>query len=323
LVFSPITIENHSQNCPSGENWSKQGPPNWINRYAGFDTEALRRPLVPAKGCPADKNGLSPVQLDPTGQKGLAVKSIQLLEVRAAREARAYLEACADDRYVHLLDGGLVDNLGVASTLEIEDRSSLEPGLYQRFTRSTPSDSTSERWPSRYQNVKNILYVVVNARSRSDFNQDARVYPEGLFPSLFRVVDTPLDATILDTQNYLTAELETISERAVRPAMACPADADTPPTSNFRPLPHMCFSVVSIDFDAIPDAVCREAFWRLPASWTLKDSAVTALVQLPRLLLGRSRELKDFQTNTGAPLIHSFPSDFSATCAAVESAYPK
>ena len=44
--------------------------------------------------------------LHPTGQKGLAVRSIQLLEVRAAREARAYLEACANDRYVHLLDGG-------------------------------------------------------------------------------------------------------------------------------------------------------------------------------------------------------------------------
>ncbi len=278
LVFSPIAIENHSQNCPLGENWSSQGPPNWINRYARFDTEESRRPPVPARGCPTDKNGLSPVQLDPTGQNGLAVKSLQLLELRAAREARAYLEACADDRYVHLLDGGLVDNLGVASTLEIEDRAGLEPGLYQRFTEPFPNGSISERWPRRYQNVKNILYVVVNARSRLDFDQDDRVYPLGFFPSLLRVVDTPVDATILDTQNYLAAELEIIAQRAVRPAMTCPADANTPMASNVRPLPHICFSIVSVDFDAIPDARCREAFWRLPASWTLKDSAVSALI---------------------------------------------
>ena len=146
--------------------------------------------------------------------------------------------------------------------------------------------------------------------------------PQGFFPVAVQGRRYALDATILDTQNDLAAELETIAERAARPAMTCPATPHTPVMLNFRPLPHICFSIVSVDFDAIPDASCREAFWRLPASWTLKESAVTALVQLPLLLLGRSCELKDFQTNTGAPLIPSFPSDFSDICAAVASAYP-
>ncbi len=332
LIFSPIGIENHSLNCPQDSNWEKSGPPNWINSYSVFDAQALQTSADQAnrtKDCPG-ANGLLPLQ-GQSGQAAKPISSIELLEVRTAREARAYLQACSDDRYVHLLDGGLVDNLGVASTLEIEDRPGLEPGLYQRFTQAVPGKNMSGlSWPERYRNVKQILYVVVNARSRTDFSPDARIYPPGFFNSLLRVIDTPLDATILDSQNYLTAELESIVEEAER------ADSPRQPGSNVTPgamqnanmvangsTRRIRFNIVSVDFEAIPDPDCRAAFWRTPTSWTLQPATVNALAQLPEIILGRSSELMDFHNNTNAPPMPAFPGDFGQICAAVSSDYPK
>ncbi len=194
IAFSAIGVRNFSfpGDCPArGPAWRTAGPPEWIDHYRGL----------------YDSN-------DRAGKGTLSPHSNGLLQVRAAREAHDYVAPAADDRILHLLDGGLVDNLGIQSTLAIEDDAVCAPGLFQRLANPRPDG---------YRNFDEVLYIVVNARSRSPAGIDNAEYPPDVFSTLLRVIDTPLDSAILGTQNYLTAELQSI-QRWV-------------PSADYRPTP--------------------------------------------------------------------------------------
>jgi NTE family protein len=308
IVFSPIGLRNFSNECPArGKLWDEAGPPRWIGGYTNRYDAA-----------------------EPAGTGAAAPRSNGLLALRAAREARGYVTPENNLRFIHLLDGGLTDNLGIQSTLQLEDDSSCAPGLFQRLGRPRPD---------AYRRIENVLFVVVNARTRLPSGIDDREYPPGPLSSLYRVIDTSIDSNILSVQNYLTSQLQAIAARPpFRPAgnqnsvKTCwqgsdarsqempsgnTADKGAPPSDDTDDQKPFSAKIVSIDFEMIPNARCREKFWRLGTNWSLERSTIDELISLPKAILARSAELREFYREmfvTGQTGIEKFPKDFGAVC---------
>jgi NTE family protein len=299
LAFSPLGLQNYS-GCAAqhGAAWNADGPPQWVAHYDKFDGENAATPL-----------------------------SIQLNELRAARQAEDFLQsplAGNGDKYVHLLDGGVTDNLGVRSTLAIEDDPARVPSLYLRL-------SGSKR-PAGYQSVQRILYIVVNARARNPQGIDKGEAPPGEIRTALRMTDTQLDSSTLADQDYLIAELEGIansgrSESVAAAGGPCPTPAaflSCKPEAQARypaPSGRVNFYVVSVDFEMIPDKTCRDRAWLLPTNWGMRQGTVQALVDLSKVILGTSVDLARFykDTNGRKPQALEAHRSFDAVCASLES----
>jgi NTE family protein len=297
LAFSPLGLQNYSgcaaQQSPS---WSTDGPPQWVDHYGRFEGKS---------------SAVTPL-------------SIQLNEVRSAREAQDFLQSPIlgnGDKYLHLLDGGVTDNLGIRSTLAIEDDPARVPSLYLRL-------SGGQR-PAGYQNIRRILYIVVNARTRDPKGIDTVKRPSGEVKTALRMTDTQLDASTLADQDYLIAELEAIANSS-RDSQAV-ADAQCPGPAAFlsckpgaqstyrAPDGRLAFYVVSVDFEMIPDKACRDKAWLLPTNWGLGERKVQEVAELAKVILGNSRDLKKYykDTNGSLPDVLKAPQSFDSVCASL------
>ncbi len=291
LAFSATGLRNYS-NCEAQRSpkWSADGPPQWISHYDEFDIAQ------------------SP-----------AANAYQVTELRLARQANGYINPDARDRYIHLLDGGLIDNLGVRSALGISDDPARVPGLYLRLGPVRPDG---------YQNIRRVLYIVVNARTRDPANLDYREYPPDIVSTVMSMIYTQLDNSILDDESYLIAQLEAIANREVRKPGT---DATQPPASPklpflskkvsaqaTHPIPpnvrNLEFDVVAVDFDMIPDAKCRDHFWSLGTNWGLKQQQITDLIGLGKVIMSRSPDLRAFYQSIGRREAVPQPLDFTSVC---------
>jgi NTE family protein len=288
IVFSPMGLTNFSRGCRAHDgDWLKKGPPVWIDYYKQRYSD-----------------------------KAKPVRSDGLLALRAARDARDLTDPVAGDDVLHLLDGGLVDNLGLRSVFELEDNAACLPGLFQRLKQPRPP---------AYAHIRRVLFIVVNARTHAPAGIDDTVYPPDELSTLFRVIDTPLDHTITGGQDYLTAELQAItlpsteSSKTFIPAPdgSCWTEIKNgsgPPA--IWPPPLTLMSIVTIDFDLIPEKTCRDSYFQLPTTWTIDPWTIDRLIAVPRVMLARSSELKEFYNSAGIPpdaifRDKPFPSRFS------------
>jgi NTE family protein len=317
VVFSPIGLKNFNRDpgCPApGLHANPYGPGPWIESYR--------------KRYDRDDSSSGPITTP---------RSNGLLAVRTARDAIDYFDPARNQKeaYVHLLDGGLVDNLGVLSTLLLEDEAACSPGLFQRLARPRPDG---------YARFKEILYIVVNARTRKRSPMNAGVYPPDMFSSLFGVIDTSLDATINGTQNYLTAELQAMLRwvpysndlpMPLSPKKNCRLEIDAARTANAVDKNEandlnlhlgslnddVRARIVTIDFEMIPDPKCRDAYWKLDTSWGLDSKTIDQLMKLPKVMLRHSGELRDFYKDRNRPgtIPVGFPLDYSQLCAQPDS----
>jgi NTE family protein len=298
LAFSPLGLENYS-GCAAqhSSSWASDGPPQWMGHYQQFD--------------------------DP---KAVTPFSYQLNELREARLAQDYLdspETGNGDKYVHLLDGGVSDNLGIRSTLALEDDPARVPGLYLRLS--------GPKRPAGYQNVQRILYIVVNARTRDPKGVDKRKAPPGEIKTALRMVDTQLDSSTLADQDYLIAELEATTNNTPRsspsdnagdcdvsPFLSCKPGAQaiyTAPTTSLK------FYVVSVDFEMIPDKACRDQAWLLATNWGLHPHQTQDLVDIAAVILSNSADLARFyqDTNGALPALLKDHRSFDRPCQSLEA----
>jgi NTE family protein len=296
LAFSPLGLENYS-GCAAQRSapWTTAGPPQWVKHYEEFNGDNLKTPL-----------------------------SIQLNQLRGARMAHDFLhspETGDSDKYVHLLDGGVTDNLGIRSTLAIEDDPARVPSLYLRL-------SGSKR-PAGYQNIQKVLYVVVNARTRDPGDMDKRKAPSGEIKTALHMVDTQLDASTLTDQDYLTAELESMTKGLtgssnanepnscdrVKPFLSCKPEAQA---FLQGPKDRLQFYVVSVDFEMIPDKECRDRAWHLKTNWGLPKHQAEDLASLAKVILTNSPELRRFYKDSNLdPKVLKTSRSFKDVCASL------
>ena len=175
------------------------------------------------------------------------------------------LQAYADRTkrpYIHLVDGGVSDNIGVRAALEVL---------------ATFDALHVAEIPTPYDHVRNVFVFVVNSLATPPNDWDLYEDPPGTFDVLGKAIGTPIDHYSYDTVETLKdmqAHWEALREvrDAVKPI------AETNPKLGFiLRAPDVNIYVIDVSFAVLKDPAERDYLNRLPTSFVLPDEAVDRL----------------------------------------------
>lgn len=194
------------------------------------------------------------------------------------REMRDFQNS-KDRPYIHLVDGGVADNIGMRSVLE---------------TFEALGASTAFRDEIGFGVIRRIVVVVVNARSGINTAWDREESPPGTVAQLMAAAGVPIDRysfetveMVKDRQEIYGWRREILISRA-RLAGATEADAEAS-----VPLPKLTLHVIDVNFDEIRQPDERAYFLNLPTTFVLPAEAVDKLREVAGRLL---RESEEFQS---------------------------
>jgi NTE family protein len=184
-----------------------------------------------------------------------------------------------DRPFIHLVDGGVSDNLGVRAVLETFE----ELGV-----------STAFRGEVGFGGIRTIVLIVVNARSAPPTDWDRDEKPPGMIAQLVQASGVPIDRYSFETIEIMKDRQEIYSWRRellvarARLAGATEAQAEASVT-----LPKLSLHTLDVSFDALPDPKERAYLMNLPTSFVLPAADVDRLREAAAQLLRQSR---DFQS---------------------------
>jgi NTE family protein len=162
-------------------------------------------------------------------------------------------------RYIHLMDGGISDNLGLR-------------GLYERVLLSGGIENALRTTGNT--NAKDIVVISVNAQTEPAFNWDL----ENVSPSLPAVLDAVTSVQINRYNFETVALLQAAFAQWTR----------TLSTEGHR----VDFHFISVSFDDLRDEAELRYFNELPTSFELEAEAVDRLRGAARRILGQSPEFQ-------------------------------
>jgi len=243
---------------------------------ADLDSISIARAVAASSNFPV---ALTPLTLDSyPGQCGYhepswvdtALKDVSNSPSRyyRARMLRTYEEP--QRRYVHLLDGGVADNIGLRGPL-------------------TSIQSTDPAWSVlreiSLKNVKILVVIVVDARNETPTTYDQSAKAPGLISVVNSIASTPLE-------NYSFDTLELLKDYFRRRDDAQRMQPDLWKVKLYR---------IYVGFDRIQDQAERERFFSMPTTFRLKRDQVNALRTEGAKLLEESTCFKDLVNGTGGP----------------------
>jgi NTE family protein len=180
-----------------------------------------------------------------------------------ASKLRTYRDADAHP-YVHLLDGGLSDNLGLRSTL---DAVLMMQGAWN-FSQTV---GISE--------IRTVVFIVVNASTESDHSYAKLPNVPGIATVLGVTKDIPLDRYSFETKELLRSSFAQWAADVQR-NRADDAGAGVE------------FYFIDVDFEALQDAQERLYLRTIPTRWALPDGALPRIRAAARVLLEESEEFQ-------------------------------
>jgi len=176
--------------------------------------------------------------------------------------------------YIHLVDGGVSDNIGVRGVME---------------TLEELAASAAFRGQVGFGGIQRIVLMVVNARSSPSTDWDRIESPPGILGQLLQASSVPIDRYSFDTIETMKDQVAIVGwrrELAVAQARlagmsAAEAEASVPKTT---------LDVVDISFDAIRDPKERAYFMNLPTSFVLPTEDIDKLRAVAGQLMRQSTE---------------------------------
>lgn len=220
-----------------------------------------------------DSDGRSTVALasqSPTRAAGFRARLYRAHE-------RTYLDAQAKP-YIHLVDGGLADNLGVQRLL---DRT-LGGGLRSAFTEVHVPPGTIEK----------LVLITINSERDPSMNIDQT----DTVPSVGQVVDTLLFGTgaraTQETQEYLK---DTIDQWRQALQSRAPGLSES-----FAPGAQI--HVVQVNLRDVPDQAARRPLLQVPTAFSISSDEVSALIEAGASVLHNSKEFRALMASLGAPM---------------------
>ena len=178
----------------------------------------------------------------------------------------------ANRPYIHLVDGGISDNIGVRGVLD---------SLQELFL------SADYREEKGFGGIRHIILLVVNAHSAHEKNWEQKETPPGSIKQLTQSSSVPIDRYSSETIELMKdrAEVESIRRRLhvaeARLAGASAEEADAR-------FPKIEFQVLEVNFENLKDPEEREYFLNLPTSFVLEDEQVDNLREVGGRLVRQS-----------------------------------
>jgi len=177
--------------------------------------------------------------------------------------------------YIHLYDGGLSDNLGVRTYLNLL---SLMGGAY-----------TAIKY-SGYADTHRVLILVVNAQAELEPKYDHNKRSLGLTETIMSSSSIPLNEYTFESMTLLR-RLTRQMEEQISENRCADYKAQGKPTEGCEDIR---VYVVDVNFDALPEEKDRKYLKHLPTSFQLKPEAVDKLRWAAREILTNSREFRRF-----------------------------
>jgi NTE family protein len=184
------------------------------------------------------------------------------------------LQDSARQPWLHLVDGGVSDNLGLRTFLDL-----LEAIAARK-------DLRSELGLGR---LRRVAVVVVNALSVSQPDWGRSPGGPGLVATILQSASVPIDRNSLDTIVFMQAMVETWKLRReidVLKERAQGRDAELPPIE---------FYPIVLSFDNVPSSEDRAYFNELPTTFSLPEETVDRLRAVGRTLLQSNHQFQAFQ----------------------------
>lgn len=187
--------------------------------------------------------------------------------------------------FLHLVDGGVADNLGLRAILE-------------RFQQAEFSEAF--RRQLNIERLRHTLVIVVNARSDPRTDWDRSEQGPSTIDLLLQSISVPIDHNSNETLQLLRdmmARWKTTAELARLHENANGAPAQTTVGSGAQPK----FFAVEVSFDEVPNAAERSRLKALPTSFSLKPEDVDSLRQAAAETLRRSPQFQAFMDDVRGP----------------------
>ena len=188
---------------------------------------------------------------------------------------RSYLDATARP-YIHLVDGGLADNLGLRSLL---DRSQADGGLRG----SMRNFSTTK--------IQKLVIIAVNAER----DPSERIDASDQVPSTAQVVDALLFGTGARATQETLGLLKDTAQAWQRELRRTVADGDDP----FAPDAQI--HVINVNLRDAPDDLGRSFLLQIPTAFSVAPGEVSSLIEAGRSILQQSPEFKALVKSMGVP----------------------
>jgi NTE family protein len=234
---------------------------------------------------------LSPVTLDNYGgtcgyQYPAWVRDVAKPEGRprpAGRAVQRYREMqdfqnSKDRPYIHLVDGGVADNLGVRPVLETFEELGVSAGFRDEVG---------------FGGIRRVVLIVVNARSAPRTDWDRSETPPGIVPQLLQSTSVPIDRYSFETIEMMKDRQEIFSwRRELLIARARLAGATEAQAEASVPLPKLSLHTLDVSFDNFSDPKEREYLMNLPTSFVLPPADVDRLRAAAGQLLRQSQDFK-------------------------------
>jgi len=246
--------------------------PVTINNYGGTCNRAAPAWVKPFIGTD-----------DPPRPAARAIRSLKAEEAFGDRVHRPYL---------HLVDGGVSDNLGMRGILDsLEVLQALhEAGM-----------------PTPIDNARRIIVFIVNSLSSPPTNWDESENPPSTVEVLLKSAGTPIDAFSFEAVELLrdTAK-QWQTARLIRNSAAMAADKDPAVAAALR-LPNAEIYAIDVSFAALKDKAEFDYLNQLPTSFVLPPEAVDRLRAVAATLIMESPEFKRLLKDVGAKLVAEPP----------------
>lgn len=206
----------------------------------------------------------------------------------AARALQRYREMEAfqnsqERPYIHLVDGGVADNIGVRGVLEALEELEASAGF---------------RGEVGFGVIRRVVLVVVNARSAPRTDWDRVEAPPGNVAQLLQASGVPIDRYSFETVELMKDRAEIARWRRellvgrARLAGASEAQAEAM-------VPKVSLHVFDVGFDEIRDPQERASFMNLPTSFVLPADDVDRLREVAGRLLRQSADFEAFLMEFG------------------------
>jgi len=185
--------------------------------------------------------------------------------------------------YVHLMDGGLADNIGLRAFMSEYRRGFIRTAMGR-------------------DEIEKLVVIVVNARTLSeDTISESRKAP-GLISVAGATATVAMDNYSVETVAVMNdlAEARDQTRRLLEKCKTLPSGCGIEPSlelASGRLVPY----VIDLGFEAIPDRKRRKDFLRMGTNFSLPKKEVEALIGVGRELLRESESFQDLMEKIGEP----------------------
>jgi NTE family protein len=192
------------------------------------------------------------------------------------RTASAYADG--QKKFIHLLDGGIADNLGVSEPYRLLTSDDVPVSLKQDIAAGK---------------IKKIVFVMINARSFAGSGLDNSQATPSALAMLTASMDSSIDRATFSTSERIRDLLierfrgmaDDIDREARKPGPM--RDKLREIGANFRTVAGNT-QFLAVDFDAIGDQRCRTAFHSIETSWALPGNQLDGLNVMGEALLAQN-----------------------------------